>query len=512
MNLVVKDAAWQIGWRIASAIGWFLVIKFITPYLGPLRFGDYSTILKYFAIRSAFADFGMYVIALKELGAIRGNQKSETEDQSQLKEPIEKVDHSLLNSTYSKFVTTRFLMIVAVYTSALVIAYLIPAYSSNPYLIWGLPLGMAFSATFMASWILQIPLQLYRKMEQVSIALILARISQLWVIWATIYWLYTTPWFAQWEGQSAFMMIIWSVVMSGVIQMLYTRWQWSKYLSFSRSLDRWFVRRIIWGNWQYGVAYYLSSFHMLLVLLVFSRLYPTTEWYTYVWIRALALSLIEIMLIIPSALWNSMIHDVSWQQREIQKQRYSTLLKLVVWIWWCVMIMCGLFAPHVIHFMGGPDYLTTDTLIWSDYILPFLSIVLLLSFIRQVHNYLFVTTWHQNTLLGINLFGVTVGLIIGLPLIITYGIQWGIITQILLEVLFLWGSLWVARREQISLVFPWKIFLRWLITALLVTIFVAPFVVDRVERPLRRISAAALLSISIVSWSRPRLQKTLRQL
>jgi O-antigen/teichoic acid export membrane protein len=45
----------------------FLVIKIITPYLGPLRYGDYSTILKFFAIWSAFADFGLYVIALKKL-------------------------------------------------------------------------------------------------------------------------------------------------------------------------------------------------------------------------------------------------------------------------------------------------------------------------------------------------------------------------------------------------------------------------------------------------------------
>ncbi|MDP2669953.1 MAG: hypothetical protein Q8O99_02975 [bacterium] len=57
MNLVIKDAVRQIIGRAVSAIGGFLVVKMITPYLGPLRFGDYSTILKYFAIRSALADF-----------------------------------------------------------------------------------------------------------------------------------------------------------------------------------------------------------------------------------------------------------------------------------------------------------------------------------------------------------------------------------------------------------------------------------------------------------------------
>ena len=74
MNLVIKDAFWQILGRIFSAIAGFFVIKLITPYLGPLRYWDYSTILKYFAIWSAFADFGLYVIALRELGKIKNNK------------------------------------------------------------------------------------------------------------------------------------------------------------------------------------------------------------------------------------------------------------------------------------------------------------------------------------------------------------------------------------------------------------------------------------------------------
>jgi O-antigen/teichoic acid export membrane protein len=43
----------------------------MSTYLGPLGYGDFSTILKYFAIRSALADFGLYVIAVKRLGVIK---------------------------------------------------------------------------------------------------------------------------------------------------------------------------------------------------------------------------------------------------------------------------------------------------------------------------------------------------------------------------------------------------------------------------------------------------------
>jgi O-antigen/teichoic acid export membrane protein len=60
-------------------------------------------------------------------------------------------------------------MIVLVYIVALAVAYMIPSYRSNPYLVWALPLGMLYSALFMLAGIIQTPLQLYRKMEQVSV-------------------------------------------------------------------------------------------------------------------------------------------------------------------------------------------------------------------------------------------------------------------------------------------------------------------------------------------------------
>jgi hypothetical protein len=46
---------------------------------------------------------------------------------------------------------------------------------------------MLFSASFMTAGILQTPLQLFRKMEQVSIGLILARVSQLLALVAVVY-------------------------------------------------------------------------------------------------------------------------------------------------------------------------------------------------------------------------------------------------------------------------------------------------------------------------------------
>ena len=63
----MKDAFWQILGRMISALSGFLIVIIMTPLLGPLRYGDYTTILSYFALWSALSDLGLYVIGLKDL-------------------------------------------------------------------------------------------------------------------------------------------------------------------------------------------------------------------------------------------------------------------------------------------------------------------------------------------------------------------------------------------------------------------------------------------------------------
>nr|MBR6099818.1 hypothetical protein [bacterium] len=44
--------------------------------------------------------------------------------------------NSELSQTYGKFVGMRVFLIIVIYTIAIVTAYLIPAYTSNPFIIW----------------------------------------------------------------------------------------------------------------------------------------------------------------------------------------------------------------------------------------------------------------------------------------------------------------------------------------------------------------------------------------
>ena len=76
---------------------------------------------------------------------------------------------------------------------------------------------------------------------------------------------------------SIFLVGLCSVLASGLTQIVYTRYQATKiiklrYVSFWEELTG-----RIRDNRQYGIAYFLSSFHLLLGYLCLSIYYPTTE-------------------------------------------------------------------------------------------------------------------------------------------------------------------------------------------------------------------------------------------
>ena len=103
----------------------------MTPLLGPLRYGDYITILNYFALWSAMADLGLYVIGLRDLGTIKAQYHITKKEDFEKISPEEKEHFSI---AISQFVRSRIGQIVIVYGLAILVAYLIPSYVTNPYI------------------------------------------------------------------------------------------------------------------------------------------------------------------------------------------------------------------------------------------------------------------------------------------------------------------------------------------------------------------------------------------
>lgn len=446
-RLVIKDAAWQLMGRLISALFGFVTIKIMTPYLWPLQYGDYSTILKYFAIWTALADLWLYVLAVKRLGVIKEKEKDP--------------NHTELKSEYGKFVGTRVIIMTVVYVVAILVAYLLPAYTSNPYLVRWLPFGMIFSASFMFAGVQQLPLQIFWRMDQLSWTLITARLSQIAILVPVVYIFFKHMDF---NGSTisivAFCLIMFSVVASSIWQNLEIHFRSRRILPLRINFDRKFTRDIIKQNWQYGVSYYLSSFHTLIVLLFLGWFFPTSWWHDYSGVWALSLSLIEILLIIPSALWNSLLHKISNYSLVNKRKSLGNLLLLIIFIWWMIAVDFWLFADQIILVVSGKAFLWTfasRTARWSNQVLPFLWIVLFRSFIKQVYNYLFVAVDKQNVLLPINLTWVLVGIPLWVWMIPKYWLLGGAITQLAIEFIFMIGAIRIGRQKKVQPIFSLKI-------------------------------------------------------
>lgn len=451
-KLVIKDALRQLFGRIVSALFGFVITKIIASYLGPLRYGDYGTIFRFFAWWTALVDFGIYVIAVKQLGQIKNTSYGEGENI-----PKPEVE-SELATTYGKFLGMRTFLIFIIYTLAIVVAYLIPAYTSNPFIVRGLPLAMCYSASNMFAGIQQLPLQIFRKMKRLTWSLIIARFSQLFVLIPVVFLFFKNMNFEESGNPDtmailAFALVIFSVVASSIGQNVEIHLRTKDLLPLKIRFDFSFIKNLLSKNRKYGFSYFFSSFHTLLVLMFLGWFYPTASGFKYAGIWALALSLIEILLIVPSSLGNSLLHKIPHYSAENKKKSLWNLMLLVVWIGVVIAMNFWIFADDIIVFVSSQKFIGTweSFTSWgSNQILPFLGIVLVLSFIKQVYNYLFVVLEKQNLLFEINLIWVLIGAGAGIWLIPEYGLMWWIITQILIEVIFTLGAIGLGIKKQLT--------------------------------------------------------------
>jgi hypothetical protein len=138
---------------------------------------------------------------------------------------------------------------------------------------------MIFSASFMFAGIQQLPLQLFWKMEWLSVSLITARLSQLAILIPVVYLIFKHPDFSTPSKFSlaAFCMILMSVVASGIGQNFEIHYRAKKILPLKIVFDWDFTKEIIKRNRKYGVSYYLSSFHTLIVLMFLGWYFPTSK-------------------------------------------------------------------------------------------------------------------------------------------------------------------------------------------------------------------------------------------
>jgi O-antigen/teichoic acid export membrane protein len=219
---------------------------------------------------------------------------------------------------------------------------------------------------------------------------------------------------------------------------------------------------LIIGNMVIG--YFMSSFHTLAVGLLLSWFYPTTAGYYFVWVWWLSMTLVEILLIVPSSLGNSALHKISHKTDVEKRTSIGSLMSLIWIVWGLVALNFYRFSDIIITFVSGTKYLSSTLWwIWSDIILWFLGIVLLLTFTKQVFNYMFIATDHQNKLFSVNTRWVIFWIGFASRAVYHFGLVGGIAGQLFVEALYVIGAIWIAYRNKVMPIINKKII--WLTIA-----------------------------------------------
>ena len=331
----------------------------------------------------------------------------------------------------------------------------------------------------MYAWIQQLPLQIFWKMKRLTWSLIIARLSQLVVLLPVVFYFFSNVDFQNSSENTpvmilAFCLVTFSVVASSLGQNVEMHLRTKDLLPLKININIPFIKALLKENWKYGFSYFFSSFHTLLVLMFLWWFFPTAAGFKYAWIWALALSLIEILLIIPSSLWNSLLHKIPHYTDENKKKSLWNLMLLVGWIGALIAINFRVFAEDIIVFVSSRSFLWTWESInnwWSNQVLPFLWIVLILSFIKQVYNYLFVALEKQNILFGINLVWVLLWAVLGVVIIPKFWLLWWVITQVFIEMMFTFWAVKLAYARNLNPIFQKKPLMQLVVILLIFCIF-----------------------------------------
>lgn len=412
MKSLARDVSWQIIGKILSAGAGFVVLLLLTIYLDPLRYGDYGTILAYFAFISSLSDFGLYSWWVKECAQY----------------PPWSHEEQVL---YSKIFWARMMLIGCIYVVAILIVYCIPDYRHNIFLARGMPIGMLFSAIFMASGVMTLPLQLRTHMHHASIALMLARLGQIGILVSVIFFLLPR---SSTYPLLSFILVMSSILGSAIIQFAYT-WRFARKdiaPLWMPSVD--FLVTVLKEQRRYGLGFFLWSASTMVVSVFFSLLYPTREGNVEISMWTFALQLYAIVLIIPPAVGNSLLsakHDMDHDATTRFAKGIMVLVICALTLWWWFI----LGGRPVMNLIGATSYITDPILwenpllwrganIWSDAILIMLGCALVAHFFKIGQQYRLLAINKQESILRINGRSFVIGCIVSYRWIYTRGL-WG---------------------------------------------------------------------------------------
>jgi O-antigen/teichoic acid export membrane protein len=418
---ILSNTFSQVLGKAVVAVLAVIVVKILSTYLGKEGYGIYATIYEYLAFFGALADFGLFTIAVKEMGR--------TDDDHQ-----EIFGNTL---TLRSFLTTISMLL------AVLIAFLIPNYTNTL-----IPGGVAIAA--IATWFVILSgtvstvLQVSLKMHYHALALAAGK-----VVAVVMILLITQVYFTQ-ESDQSFYLLIWAGAAGSLVTFGLTFLAAKKMVKVQLLFDKKRWRSLFSKAWPFGLALILNTIYFRLDIVLFSLILPLSpengpcpeefcadsEAGAY----GVTVRMLEVLMMIPLFFMNSVLPILA---RHIEEK--SQKLKAILNYSFYFLLTIGLasatgviiLARPIARLISSEEFLTNPQTgeYGSDTAMKILMIALIFTFLTSFFNYAIIAFGYQIKLLLINLVAVIFNLVANLLVIPDYGLVGAAITSVISEIL-----------------------------------------------------------------------------
>lgn len=435
---ILSNTASQVAGRFATAFLAVLVVKILTVYLGQSGYGQYATIYEFLAFFGAFADFGIFTIAVREMSR-KGS------------------DEQVI---FGNTLTLRTLFTAGAMLIASGAAFLIPQYQETV-----IPLGVAIAAlsTFFVilSGTLSAALQIRLRMEIAAFSLVIGKVFTVLLI------LFLTQQIYPDSPQESFYFLIWAGSLGAGITFLLTAFFTGKIFRIRFRFDPVQAKKIIVEAAPFAIALALHTFYIRMDILLLSLLLPVSDQGvcssrfcsdTEVGVYAVGARILEILLMVPIYFMNSVLPSLT---RAISgaSEALSRLLQNAFSFLLAVGLPAGILlfilARETAGIISSEEFLSSAFGSGSDTALQILAILVPLAFCSMFFGFLMIAAGKQKTLIWINLMTVLFNLLLDFWAIPYYGFVGAATSSALSECLMLALMIFFSRKI-IAFDFPWK--------------------------------------------------------
>lgn len=394
----------QVAGRFATALLAVIVVKILTVYLGQAGYGRYATIYEFLAFFGAFADFGIFTIAVREMSR-------------------DKAKEAMI---FGNALALRTLFTSGALLVAAGAAFLVPQYQGTV-----IPLGVAIAAlsTFFVimAGTFSAALQVRLRMEIAAVAMVTGKmLTVLLILWIT------RSWYPD-ASEDAFFWLIWAGTVGGAITFALTAlWTWRLFPVRLR-FDPAVVKMLLYESAPYAVALALNTFYIRIDILLLSLFLPQSAdgvcaakfcGDIEVGAMAVAARIMEIMLMVPIYFMNSVLPTLTTAITE-KSERTARVLRHAFSFLLATGIPAGmlmfLLARQAAGFISAEEFLSVPGRAGADTAIQILGGMVMMAFCSMFFGFLLIALGKQRTLIWINLLAVSFNFVADLWAIPRYG-------------------------------------------------------------------------------------------